>query len=129
MKEITIIIICIIMVVVGANFSLDYLSSTGKALIDDLNELKIEIEKAKDSKENRAEELADSIYEKWQELEKGWSIIVIHNELDLIQLSLTGMKSYISEGKYSESMEELEKSIFLLEHVQDKERLDLKNVF
>ena len=43
MKEITIIIICIIIVIVGANFSLDYLSNTGKALIDELNELKIEI--------------------------------------------------------------------------------------
>lgn len=129
MKEIIIIIICIIMVIVGANFSLNYLSNTGKALIDDLNELKIEIQKAKNSEENRAEKLADSIYAKWQDIERGWSIIVVHNELDLIQLSLTGMKSYISEGKYSESIEELEKSTFLLEHVQDKEKLDLKNVF
>lgn len=129
MKEITIIIICIIIVIVGANFSLDYLSNTGKALIDELNELKIEIEKAKNSEENNAKELADNIYAKWEDLEKGWSIIVVHNELDLIQLSLTGMKSYISEGKYSESIEELEKSTFLLEHIQDKEKLDLKNVF
>ena len=73
--------------------------------------------------------MADNIYAKWEDLEKGWSIIVVHNELDLIQLSLTGMKSYISEGKYSESIEELEKSTFLLEHIQDKEKLDLKNVF
>lgn len=129
MKEIAIMIICIIMVIVGANFSLDYLSNTGKTLIDDLNELKIEIEKAKNSEENNAKELADNIYAQWEDLEKGWSIIVVHNELDLIQLSLTGMKSYISEGKYSESIEELEKSIFLLEHIQDKEKLDLKNVF
>lgn len=129
MREIAIIIICVIIVIVGANISLGYLSGTGNDLINDLNELKIEIGRAKNFEENRAEELADNIYNKWQNIEENWSIIITHNELDLIQLSLIAMKSYISENKYSESLDELEKSSFLLEHVQDKEKLDLKNIF
>lgn len=129
MKEITIIIVCIIIVIIGANVSLGYLSKTGDDLINNLNELKEEIEKAENSKENKAKELAADIYTKWQKVEKSWSIIVTHNELDLIQLSLIEMKTYIDKNKYSESMEELEKSSFLLEHIKDKEKLELKNVF
>lgn len=129
MKEITIIIVCILLVIIGANISLGYLSKTGNDLISNLDELKIEIKKAQSGEENKSQELADDIYSKWQKIENKWSIIVVHNELDLIQSSLIAMKSYISENKYSESIEELEKSSFLLEHIQDKEKLDLKNVF
>lgn len=129
MKEIIIIIICIILVIIGANISLSYLSKTGNDLIANLDELKVEIEKAQNGQENKSQELANNIYNKWQSLEGKWSIIIVHNELDLIQLSLIGMKTYIDENKYSESIEELEKSSFLLEHIPDKEKLDFKNVF
>lgn len=129
MKEIIIIIVCIVTVIIGANISLSYLSKTGNDLIANLDELKVEIEKAQNGQENKSRELANDIYNKWQSLEGKWSIIVVHNELDLIQLSLIGMKTYIDENKYSDSMEELEKSSFLLEHIKDKEKLDLKNVF
>ncbi len=128
MKEIIIIVISIIIVIIGANISLSYLSKTGNDLIANLDELKVEIQKAQNGQENKSQELADDIYTKWQSLEKKWSTIIVHNELDLIQLSLIGMKTYIDENKYSESMEELEKSSFLLEHIQDKEKLELRNV-
>lgn len=129
MKEIIIIIVCIVTVIIGANISVSYLSKTGNDLISNLDELKVEIEKAQKGEENKSQELANDIYTKWQRLESKWSIIIAHNELDLIQLSLIGMKTYIDENKYSESMEELEKSSFLLEHIEDKEKLALKNVF
>ena len=129
MKEITIIVISLLLVIMGSNISQAYLAQTGDELIKDIEELKVEIEKAQNTNENSSKELADTIYEKWQKIEKGWSIIIIHDELDKIELSLIAMKTCIEEQEYSKSIEEVEKASFLLEHIQDKEKLDFKNIF
>ncbi len=129
MKEIAIIIVCIIIVIIGANISTGYLSKTGNDLITNLDELKIEIKKAQNGKENKAQELANDIYSKWQNAESKWSIIVIHSELELVELSLISMKTCIENNEYLKGIDELEKSSFLLENIQDKEKLNLKNIF
>ena len=129
MKEIMIILISLLLVIMGSNISQAYLAQTGDELIKDIEELKVEIEKAQNTNENSSKELADTIYEKWQKIEKGWSIIIIHDELDKIELSLIAMKTCIEEQEYSKSIEEVEKASFLLEHIQDKEKLDFKNIF
>lgn len=129
MKEISIIVISILLVIIGSNISLGYLTKTGDELIENIEELKGEVKKAKENEENKSEDLSNEIYEKWQKIQENWSIIVTHDELDLIDLSLIGIKTCIEEGEYQRCMEELEKSSFLLEHIQEKEKLNLKNVF
>ncbi len=128
MKEIIIIVVSLLIVIIGSNISQAYLNTAGNELIEKLEELKVEIEKAQNSEENNSKDLANTIYEKWEKVEEKWSIIITHNELDLIQVALIGMKTYIEEDKYEDAMEELEKSSFLLEHIQQKEKLALKNV-
>lgn len=128
MKEILIIIISILLVIIGSNVSQGYLSKTGNELIQDIEILKEEIKKAQNSEENISKELAEEIYSKWEKIEKNWSIIVIHNELDLIELALVSMKTDIEENEYSEAIKELEKSNYLIEHIKDNEKLELKNI-
>lgn len=129
MKEILIIIISLLLVIVGSNISQAYLNKTSGELTENLEELKNEIKKAQNSEENNSNELVESICNKWQEIHEKWSIIIVHNELDLIEISLTEMKTCIEEGEYVKSIEELEKSVFLLNNIKDKEKLDLKNIF
>lgn len=128
MKEILIIVISILLVIVGSNVSQGYLKQTSNELIQDIEMLKEEIKKAQNLEENTSKELAESIYSKWENIEKGWSIIVIHNELDLIELALVSMKTYIEENEYAEAIKELEKSNYLIEHIYDNEKLELKNI-
>lgn len=129
MKEILIIIISVALVCTGAYISQSYLTKTSDGLVNSIEDLKAEIEKAQNLEENDSIILANNIYNEWKEIEEKWSIIISHGELDLIEVSLIGMKSCIEEEEYSRSMEELEKSIYLLEHIKDKEKLDLKNIF
>lgn len=128
MKEILIIIISILLVIVGSNISQGYLNKTSDELIQNIDILREEIKKAQNSEDNISKELSEDIYNKWQEIEKNWSIIVIHNELDLIELALVSMKTCIEEKEYSEAIKELEKSSYLLEHIKDNEKLELKNI-
>lgn len=128
MKEILIIVISILIVIVGANISQGYLNKTSDELIQNIETLREEIKKAQISEDNNSKELVEDIYHKWKGIEKNWSIIVIHNELDLIELALVSMKTCIEEKEYNEAMKELEKSSYLIEHIKDNEKLELKNI-
>ena len=55
--------------------------------------------------------------------------MVLHSELDLIETSFVKMKAQIEEGELNKSMEEIETGIFLVDHINEKEKLCLKNIF
>lgn len=129
MKEILIIVISLLLVIVGSNISQAYLNKTGNELTKNLEELREEIRKAQSSEENNSNVLARDICSRWEEIHEKWSIIIAHNELDSIELSLVEMKTCIEEEEYTKSIEKLEKSVFLLNNIKDKEKLDLKNIF
>ena len=74
-------------------------------------------------------EKTDEIYSEWEEINERWSVIVLHDEIDLIETSLIRMKSKIKTGEIQESMEDLDTSIFLIKHIKEKEKTNLKNIF
>jgi len=130
MKE-TIIIISILAIIFGgAMYTKNFLDRTSEEIILKLEELKEEIVTARESNNRgRANELSNEIYEKWEEIDKTWSIIVFHEELDTIQISLTKMKAQIEKGELEESLEELETTKFLINHIKETEKFKLENIF
>ena len=128
MKEILTVLVSIVLVCTGAVISQNYLNKTSDELVGEIENLRAEIQKAKLDENNTSIKLSEDIYDKWKNIEKKWSLIVIHTELDQIELSLIGMNADIKEKEYEKAMEELEKSVFLLQHIKEKERLALKNV-
>ena len=94
MKEFAIIII-ILMIIFGTAFYIErFLNNTSDKLVSKLENLKADIE-TKNIGEERIREQANQIYGEWQEVSEKWSIIVLHDEIDLIQTSLIRMKSKI----------------------------------
>ena len=47
----------------------------------------------------------------------------------MIETSLIKMSANIEYGTISDSIEELENLIFLVEHISDKEEFNIKNIF
>lgn len=130
MKEIGISIIVIVIVVVGNLGIQKFLNNSSDKMAEMLNELKIELEKEGNEFDIEiAKQQANNIYEEWEDLQKKWSVIVIHDELDKIELSLIGVKSALNANSKEDSMQEIEKSIFLVEHIKEKESFKLKNIF
>lgn len=119
MKEIVIIVISLILVVTGSLFSLNLVEKTSNELIANIENLE----------ENMTKELADEVYKMWQKIDDKWSIIVSHNDLDLIELSLIKAKSCIEKNDYIGSAEELQKSKFLIKNISEKQKFKLKNIF
>jgi len=130
MKETAIIISILIIIFGGAIYTKKFLNNTSEEIIWKLEDLKREILTAKESNSReKAKELSNEIYNKWEEMDKTWSILVFHEELDTIQISLTKMKAQIDEGELEESLEELETTKFLINHTKEKEKFNLKNIF
>lgn len=128
MKESIIIIIILIIIFGGAYYIQHFLNNTSDLLVSKLEDLKTNIEENNVTEEEMRNK-SDEIYEEWEDINEKWSVIVLHDEIDLIETSLIRMKSKIQTNKISESMEDLDTSIFLLKHIKEKEKTSLKNIF
>ena len=128
MKEITIIILILIIIFGGAFYTQKFLDNTADMLVSKLENLKTDLEDESE-KQQRLEEQTDEIYGDWEDINEKWSVVVLHDEIDLIETSLIRMKSKIKTGSLDESMEDLDTSIFLLKHIKEKEKTSLKNIF
>lgn len=128
MKEIVIIVIILIIIFGGAWYIQNFLNSTSDLLVSKLEDLKNGIEK-NNIAESEMQKKTDEIYEEWKKINERWSIIVLHDEIDLIETSLIRMKSKIKVGDLEESIEDVDTSIFLLKHIKEKEKTSLKNIF
>ena len=128
MKEIIIIIIILIIILGCAIYTQNFLNKTADLLVSKLEELKSEIQKNSIGIEEMVNK-ADNIYNEWGNINEKWSVIVLHDEIDLIETSLIRMKSKIKMNRTEESMEDLDTSIFLVNHIKEKEKINLKNIF
>ena len=128
MKEIIIIIVILIIIFCSAYYVQNFLNNTSDTLVSKLEDLKKDIEEGSIG-ESELKQKSDEIYGEWEDINEKWSVIVLHDEIDLIETSLIRMKSKIKTGYINESMEDLDTSIFLLKHIKEKEKTSLKNIF
>ena len=126
MKEIIIIILILIIIIFGGITTQNYLNSTSQELIKDLDNIKALV---KNDNYTELNYKCNELYNNWKSIEKKWSIIVLHNELDLIEQALIETKVNIEKQNTEDGMVAIEKSIFLIKHIPEKESLRLKNVF
>ena len=128
MRETIIILSILIIIFAGACITQNFLNNTADLLVSKLEDLKSGIEEDKIDEKEMIEK-TDEIYSEWEEINERWSVIVLHDEIDLIETSLIRMKSKIKTGEVQESMEDLDTSIFLIKHIKEKEKTNLKNIF
>ena len=96
-------------------------------MISELKELEEAINSRTEDNES-LQHMSNRLYNNWEEMRKRWSTIVLHEELDVIALSLISMKTNIRTGEYNRALEQIDKSIFLLEDIVEKERVTIRNI-
>lgn len=125
------IITAIIIIILGGDIMMQtHLNKTADELINNLQDLKQKtiLAKETENRENIKKQI-NEIDEKWEEINKTWAKIVVHQELDNIQQSLTKAKSNIEEGGLEDALQEIETALFFVEHVKQREKISLKNIF
>ena len=101
-----------------------------ESLADQLSDLKSDIFKEEENIER------DSIKDKIKQIEDNWesrhdklAYYIEHDELEKVETNLTSLRSFIEANENSEAVSELDKSVFVLKHIEDKYAFNLQNIF
>ena len=124
-------IISIVIVVVI--FSFDYVLQkyTDESIGDmtqELSSIKTEIRKD-DKNETEIQDRVNRLYDKWIEYNEKLSYYIEHNELEKVETDFIACKSLIESKEYNVAVEELEKTTYVLKHINEKYSFSLENIF
>ncbi len=125
-KEIIIIIVVIALVV-----GLDLVSNNyTKAAVAELSS------KLEDIRNEALEENRQAAESKMKDLEKTWeekynvlAFYIEHDELEKVETGLVKVNANIEVEEYEHVIEEIDATIFILEHIEQKQELDLRSIF
>ena len=125
-KEIIIVCIIVITIFVTDFITQNFTKENIKLIEDKLNVMKESINNNETQNlNNQIKELED----KWAQIDNKMSFYIEHNELEKVNSSLVKFKSYIELEDYQEAITELEECKYILEHIKDKQRMQIINLF
>ncbi len=123
------IIICIIVILLI--FILDFITENNtNNVMGNLEEMlentkeNIIIENDEDMEENIEEAINF-----WEEKRDILSLYIEHDELEKLEMYLREIKTDIGTKEYNMAMESLETCLYVIEHIKDKYKLSIKNIF
>lgn len=129
-KELIISIIIVVLIFIGNTITENYTRESIDETTNNLESLREEIKKGEDEvDENIAKEKIDKIHEQWNSRYEKLAYYIEHDELEKVKTEITGLRGYIEKEECSEAVPELDKSVYILEHIKDKTALNLKNIF
>lgn len=127
-KELLVVVIIIILVTILEFITQKYTSNIMKEISDELSNLKNIINMSSyNNKEISVK--TNEIYDKWLKYHDILSLYIEHNELEKVETDFVACKSLIKSSKYELALAELEKTIFVLDHISDKYAFNLSNIF
>ncbi len=127
-KESIICVITVILIVALNIITANYTKSSVGISTEQLAELKDVISEEDVNQEN-AKNKIDKIHESWDGRYNTLAFYLEHNELEKIETELTGLKASIEVEDYEEAVNELDRAVYLLKHIEEKNKLSWKNIF
>ncbi len=129
-KELIICVIIIIAIIIGNYITQNYTKKWSKTLSDSLQELRQELLKDEEQIDNNMlKNKSEEITNEWNSNHNKLAYYIEHKELEKVEIDLISMKSYIDSSEYKESVNELDKCIFVIKHIEDMYAFNLENVF
>ena len=125
-KETIICIMIICLIIFGEIVTQKYTKNVVESLNSDLKELKELIISKSDSK---AIEKINYIHEKINRKNEVLAYYMEHDELEKLETNFTSCKVFVESKEYNLALNELEKTIFALEHLTEKYSFNLDNIF
>ena len=123
--------IIIITLVIAFIAGLDIITNSftiyaGDKLSEELTSLREYI--LKEDKQNIEKNIKE-IENNWDKYNKRLSYYMEHDELEKVGSSLTSLKAYIDMEEYADSIEKLDECIFILQHIEEKEKFSVGSLF
>ena len=125
-KELVICVILVILIIIGDIVTQNYTKKTVNYITGELESLKQSLFEKDDDK---ADKEISKIDNKWKEVHDKLAYYIEHDELEKVESNFTACKSLAKTREYEQSISELEKTVYVLEHITDKYSFNLVNIF
>ena len=125
LKEIIISVIIVFFIISLDIVTQNYTKETVVNTSEKLSNLK---EKMKNTEENISNDI-EKIYANWEERRKKLAYFIEHDELEKVEINLTNIRSFIEEDELAMAINEVDEAKFILEHIKEKNALELENIF
>ena len=122
-KELIISIIIIISIFLFDKITTNYLQESTEVLTGKLEEIKNETE------EEKRKEQMKNITEEWEKRYEKLAYYIEHDELEKVKTKIVNIKSNIETKQEEQVVENIDEAIYLLEHIKEKDELNLKDIF
>ena len=127
-KELVISIIIVVLIVALDIYTQKYTDKAINETNEGLSEVKEDIRSDNTDSKEISEKIND-IYDKWQNYHSKLVYFIEHNEIEKVENSFVICKSYIESQDYDLAVAELEGTIFVLQHISEKYKFNLENIF
>lgn len=125
-KEIIIVFIIIIMIFATDILTQNFTKKSISLINEKLDNIKTTII---NNETNDLNSEIKNLDENWTDINNKMSFYIEHDELEKVNTSLVKIKSYIEFEEYSEAVPELEECKYILDHIKEKQRLKIINLF
>ena len=125
-KEIIIVIVVIALIIGLDVMTNNYTRTSVSILSDELNMLREDI--LQEDKENVQTQMMN-IKNIWEERYNILAYYIEHDELEKVETELTSLGAFLNVEEYGECISELDKTIFVLKHIEEKEEFDVRSIF
>ena len=127
-KEFVICIIIVAMIVITNIITQNYTKECVNQMNQKLDVLK-EVSLSENINEQDIINQINSVEEEWNTFQEKLAFYIEHDELEKVETQIFAMKGFSEIKKYDEVVPELEKCVFILDHIKEKTTLNVKNVF
>lgn len=131
-KELIIVIIIVIAIIIIDTITQSYTRDSFEKINNELEKIKEIINKIDDQEKNSQQELQEKIKtmeEDWKIINRKTAFYIEHEELEKVNASMIKFKSYIQLEEYTEAIPELENCKYILDHIREKEKMQIINLF
>ncbi|TYO96010.1 DUF4363 family protein [Desulfallas thermosapovorans] len=119
-------VVVVLVLVLAVSFAaLDKLNSSAKDLVEDFSGLEEAIATGNWAAAGRD---VEKLAKKWSGHKDWWAIVIDHQEIDNIEMSLIRIGQYIRMQDRALAAGELAVLKKMLEHIPEKEKVNLKNI-
>lgn len=124
-KELIISIFIVIVIVTGDCVTQNYTNES----INETSASLMELRKNLVKDDVNSEQLAKSINDEWSNRHKMLAYYIEHNELEKVETNLSALIGYIEVHQNEEAIVELDRTVYILGHIKNKNVFNLENIF
>ena len=123
--------VCVVIFISIFTFDFKTQEYTEKTIEDTTSKLEtLREELTKEDKDN--EKLLkdmEKIYNEWLGYHEKLAYFIEHDELEKAETDMVALKGSVNVKEYEMAVSELDKSVYVLQHIEDKYKFELVNIF